>query len=51
MLGELTEDIAIDLCAGFGGVDREFKFVGSNCERSQRKTHEKENKQKREAVN
>jgi hypothetical protein len=30
MLGELTEDVAVDLCAGFGRIDCQFDFVGGN---------------------
>jgi hypothetical protein len=39
MLGELTEDVAVDLCAGFGRVNRQFNFVGSDRGRSQSQTH------------
>jgi hypothetical protein len=51
MLRELTEDVAIDLCARFRRVNHQLNFVGSNRRRSQGETHESEREQKIESAN
>ena len=42
MFGELTEDVAVDLGAGFGCINYQFNLVGSCRGRSQCQTHERE---------
>jgi len=42
MFGELTEDVAVDLGAGFGCIDCQVDFVGGYRGRSQGQAHERE---------
>src|SRR3954469_22949427 len=51
MLGELTEDVAVDLCARFGRVNRQLNFLGSYRRRSQGETHKSDGEQNIEPAN
>jgi hypothetical protein len=46
MLGELTENITIDLRAALGGVHCQFNFLRGDQRRSQNQTEQNEAKKK-----